>query len=248
MNSAMSPIFRRRLLDAASAPYRAVGVVHHRWARGKLGGDAIFTALVDGAVFPDQARVLDLGCGRGLLAAWHLAAEALAARGEWPADTHRPPRDLHFTGVELMAREAEAGMRALLPHYPGRVALSGGDMREVALEGFDVVAILDVLHYVDHAAQDLLLDRIRAALPPGGLFLTRVGDANGGLRFRISQWVDRGISFIQGHRLSRMWCRPLAEWVRILEARGFKVETRPMNGHQPFANVMLIARVPQAAG
>ncbi|MFO1387064.1 MAG: methyltransferase type 11, partial [Chitinivorax sp.] len=65
-----------------------------------------------------------------------------------------------------------------------------------------------MLHYIPHAEQDQLLDRIRAALGPGGLFLTRVGDASGGWRFRISQWVDRRMAQLQGHRYAPTWCRP----------------------------------------
>ena len=74
----MQPALKRHLLDHATAPYRATGTLNYRWARGKLGYDPIFAALIELAVFPDGARVLDLGCGRGLLAAWFLAAERLA--------------------------------------------------------------------------------------------------------------------------------------------------------------------------
>ena len=186
--------------------------------------------------------MLDLGCGRGLLAAWLLAAEQMAAQGSWDAP-QAPPKALRFRGVELVAREAHCGNAALQPLYGDRVVLSGGDMRSAGMEAIDAVAILDVLHYIPHAEQDQLLDRIRAALGPGGLFLTRVGDASGGWRFRISQWVDRRMAQLQGHRYAPTWCRPLAEWRRTLERRGFTVEALPMSSGTPFANVMLICRV-----
>jgi hypothetical protein len=35
----------------------------------------------------------------------------------------------------------------------------------------------------------------------------------------------------------------LSEWITSLEDLGFSVETAPMNGSLPFANVMLIARL-----
>lgn len=240
----MKHSLKRRLLDQATAPYRPTGTFHYHWARGKLSGDPIFAALLERGIFRDNSRITDLGCGRGLLAAWFLAAERMQAEGHWPADAPPPPRGLNFRGCELMGREAEVGNRALQPLYPGRVDLSGGDMRVADLSGLDAIAILDVLHYIDYAEQDRFLDKIRAALPPGGIFLTRVGDAEGGLRFRISQLVDRSISFVQGHRLPRMWCRPLKDWVHALQARGFEVECISMNGHNPFANVMLVARLP----
>jgi cyclopropane fatty-acyl-phospholipid synthase-like methyltransferase len=240
----MHPPLTQQLLRQASAPYRHAGQFDFGWARGKLKHDPIFAALIELRLLPDGARVLDLGCGRGLLAAWFLAAEQLAAAGRWHDNMPRPPRGLRFRGVELMAREAETGQRVLQAQHGERVQLRGGDMRTADLSDVDVIAMLDVLHYIPYADQDRLLDRIRAALPPGGLFITRVGDAAGGLFFRISQWVDRCMSFAQGHRLGRMWCRPVSEWTLALAQRGFSVEARHMSAGTPFANVMLVARVP----
>ena len=238
----MQANLKKRLLDIATEPYRSTGRFNYHWARGKLWGDPIFSALLDRPILPDGAHILDLGCGRGLLAAWLLGAERLAAQGEWcggPA----PPTGLRFRGIDLMEREAICGNQALQPLHGERVQLSGGDMREAELDDADVIAILDVLHYVPYAEQDRMLDRIRAALPTGGLFVTRVGNADGGLRFAFSQVVDACMSFAQGHRLERMWCRPLNEWMRALEARGFTVEAVPMSNGTPFANVMLVSRV-----
>ncbi len=237
----MQASLKKKLLDFATAPYRPTGRFNYHWARGKLGSDPIFAALLKRPILPDGARVLDLGCGRGLLAAWLLGAEQLAAQGEWSECT-TPPAGLSFRGIELMEREAICGNRALQPLHGERVKLRGGDMCEAYLTDADVIAILDVLHYVSYAGQDKLLDRIRAALGTGGLLVTRVGDAGGGLRFAFSQLVDSCISLAQGHRLPRMWCRPLEQWIGALEARGFVVEAIPMSSGTPFANVMLVAR------
>lgn len=232
---------KKLLLERAAAPYRATGKFNYHWARGKLGHDPIFAALLEQSVFPERARVLDLGCGRGLLAAWFLAAEELAAQGKWDGAA-TPPPGLCFRGVELMAREADCGNRALQPIYGRRVQLCDGDMRAADLGDADAIAILDVLHYIAYAEQERMLDRIRAALGKDGVFVTRVGDAGGGLRFAASRIADYGIAFAQGHRLERMWCRPLADWMRALEARGFAVQAQSMSVGTPFANVMLIAR------
>lgn len=237
----MQTSLKKRLLDIATEPYRATGRFNYHWARGKLRGDPVFTALLDRPILPDNARVLDLGCGRGLLAAWLLGAERLAAQGEW-SDRQAPPTGLRFRGVELMEREAICGNKALQPLHGERVQLTGGDMREAELNDTDVIAILDVLHYIPYAEQDRMLDRIRDALNTGGLFVTRIGDAHGGLRFALGRVVDACMSFAQGHRLERMWCRPLDDWISALETRGFSVEATPMSSGTPFANVMLIAR------
>lgn len=232
-----------QLLLNACLPYQATGRANLGWARGKLKHDPMFMALLERQVLPYGATVMDLGCGRGLLAAWCLAAERMAQQGKWAA-TFEPALELRFRGVELMAREAACGNKALQPLDGSRVELTGGDIRTADLSGVDVIAALDVLHYISTADQDQLLDRIRSALRSGGVFVTRIGDAHAGMRFRISQWVDRCISFIQGHRLSRMWCRSAAEWTLALQRRGLTVQTCPMSMGTPFANVMLVCRVP----
>jgi SAM-dependent methyltransferase len=235
----MDDALKKRLLACATTPYRRTGFFNHRWACGKLKHDPIFAAMLDHPVFPDNATVLDLGCGRGLLAAWMLGAERSAERGEWQGDA--PPKNLHFRGVELMEREAICGNRALQPLYGPRVQLAGGDMRHADFTGVDAVAIFDVLHYIPYAEQDALLDRIGTALGSGGRLVTRIGDAGGGWRFTLSRWVDAGMTFVQGHRLPRMWCRPLPAWISALEGRGFAVRITPMSRGTPFANVMLAA-------
>lgn len=239
----MTPDLRKLILDRATAPYFDTGKFNYYWARGKLGRDPIFAALLENACIPDAARMLDLGCGRGLLAAWLFAARQIAHEGAWPAALPMPPALTGFSGVELMGAEVDCGNHAL-GAFGSAARLEQGDIRTAELGNPDVITMLDVIHYIDTAAQEALLDRIRAALPAGGLFLTRVGDANGGLPFRLSQLVDRGMAFAQGHRLARMWCRPLAAWVDALEARGFSVRTQPMSQGTPFANVMIAARLP----
>lgn len=233
---------KKSLLDVATAPYLPFRFRDYYWARGKLSGDPIFTALLDQKVFPDHARILDLGCGRGLLAAWLLAAERLADEQKWTAP-FAPPKGLTFRGIELVAPEVLRGNAVLQAIHGERVALMNGDMRAADITGIDAVTILDVLHYIPHAEQDRLLDRIRAALGSGGIFVTRVGDAAAGSRFRFSQFVDRCMALIQGHRFAPTWCRPLSEWRHILEVRGFHVQVLPMSRGTFFANVMLICRV-----
>lgn len=108
----------------------------------------------------------------------------------------------------------------------------------------DVITILDALHYFDFDSQQNVLRRVRAALPAGGLCLTRIGDASAGLPYHLCNAVDYVVTFLRGHRLPRLYCRPLAEWVSLLQGLGFDVETALMSQGKPFANTMLVCRVP----
>ena len=239
----MQSALKLQLLDAACTPYRAVGYFHYHWARGKLGQDPVFTWLLEHGTLDRRNRVLDLGCGRGLLAAWFLAADRLAATGQWPA-SFEVPTGIKFHGVDLHAGVCAAGNRALRPHFGDRVSLVSGDMSHADLFGYDAITILDVLHYIPFAQQEVMLDRIRAALGPDGLLVTRVGNAQGGWRFRFSQCADLAVSCAQGHRIHSLYCRPLDNWTRALEARGFTVTAQPMSEGTPFSNTLLVARVP----
>ncbi|RZL01844.1 MAG: class I SAM-dependent methyltransferase [Rubrivivax sp.] len=241
------------LLDRACAPYRPAGQFAWRFARGKLGGDPAFKALLARGLIPDNARVLDLGCGQGLLAAWLLAArqqyeESVQARpfskaSSWPPHWPAAPRIQDFHGVELMPRDVDRAQAALVGLRPiPRLTL--GDIRDVPFETCDAVVILDVLHYIDIPAQDAVLTRVRDALAPGGVLLLRVGDASAGLPFKISNWVDHVVTFIRGHRLPRLHCRGLTEWQSGLRRLGFRLEADiPLSQGTPFANVLLVARL-----
>lgn len=62
--------------------------------------------------------------------------------------------------------------------------------------------------------------------------------------FRNSQWIDRVVTFVRGHRVMPAFCRALAQWKQQLESLGFEVQARPMSQRTPFANVLLVARIP----
>ena len=239
----MTQHFLRTLLDEASRPFRSGGRFAYHYARGKLSSDSIFREILRRGLLPAEGRYLDLGCGQGSLFAWLLAARQQYEAGNWPADWPAAPKPLRLRGIELMQKDVDRAARAFGTDHPV-VRIEQGDMTTADFGQADVITILDALHYFDHAHQIDVLQRIRAALPPGGLFLTRVGDASAGLPYHLCNWVDHAVTFMRGHRLPRLYCRPLAEWVALLQRFGFVVETDPMNEGKPFANVMLVCRVP----
>lgn len=231
------------LLDEASRPFRAAGPFAYHFSRGKLGSDCIFRELLRRGVFPKAGRFLDLGCGQSVFASWLLAARALFDTGRWPAPWPEPPRVLEFRGFELMERDVTRANLALADRRP-TVTIAQGDICRTDFGNADVVTILDVLHYIDYAGQEDVLRRVRMALPPGGLLITRVGDAAAGLPFHICNWVDKAVTFVRGHRLPDLYCRPLGDWTALLDRLGFQVDTLPMSEGKPFANIMLVARLP----
>lgn len=243
----MSPntrALRQRLLDQASEPYRSAGKFAFHFARHKLGMDPVFCAMLERGLFPDQARILDLGCGQGLLAAWLLSARHRYDLGDWPEEWPIPPLGVKVRGVDLLARDLERARLAL----GDRASFEEGDMRQVDFGRADVVIILDALHFLDGPAQADILRRVRIALTPRGLLVVRVGDAGAGLRFHLSHWIDSRVAWCRGMGLPHLHCRPLSNWIQALKILGFHVESASMNGNLPFANYLLIARLDEASG
>lgn len=230
----------RQLLEQAATPYREAGPFAWHFARGKLGRDPVFRALLERGDLSGRARVVDIGCGQGLLAALLQACRDAREAGRWPQAWPAAPMAEAYLGIELMARDV-ARAQAAVGWWPLAPRFVCADMREAALPDCDLVVILDVLHYVDHAAQAALLARVRTALGAQGRLLLRVGDMDAARGFAISQWVDRVVTMVRGHRVPPTWGRSVAQWTELLLGLGFAVQAVPMSRGTPFANVLLVA-------
>ena len=238
--------FRTLARDAAGAYPR-----HERFARhfafGKLTRDPAFAHLLRERLVPDESRVLDIGCGQGLVCSLLLAAHARHARGDWDARWPQPPAMARYIGIDLMQADVKRA-RSMAVHWQGKRqewpthSFIAGDMRDTEFPHADVAVILDVLHYVSYEAQVAVLERVKAALAPRGTLLLRVGDEAPTLRFRYTMFIDRLVMAARGHRLLRLWCRPVSAWRDELVRLGFQVEAVPMSAGTPFANVLLVAR------
>lgn len=234
--------FIRQLLDAATEPYLQAGRFAWHFARGKLSGDPVFKEILQRGLIPPNTHVIDIGCGQGLLSAWLLAADKAATNQNWPLDWAIPPKGVTVNGIELMPNDVERAKKALKA-FPDRFTFETGDMCNTVFDKAQTAVILDVLHYVPFAAQEDVLLRVREALSSKGLLILRIGDANAGLGFKISNWVDNTVFLCRGHKLSRLYCRPLSDWLALLNKMGFHVEAKPMSEGTPFSNVLLLASI-----
>ena len=235
--------FWKSLVAAASDPYRKADAHAHRFARAKLGGDRVFRYVVERGLIAPGARVVDMGCGQGLLASLLGAAGAASDGGRWPAAWAGAPQRAHVTGIDLSTHDLARAVTAL----DDAAVFVHADMRSFDIPPCDVVVFFDTLHYIGNAEQDEVLARARAALRPGGTLLLRVNDAAATGRFALGLWIDRFTMLLHGGGFGRLAGRPLAGWRASLERLGFQVESLQMNGRPPFANLLLVARLASGA-
>ncbi len=119
----------------------------HWWFQGRR---RIVAALLGALKLPDNAKLLDLGCGTGG------NLEMLSGFGA-------------VTGIELDANAAElARQRGSVSVLPGRLP----DNLPVGEEGFNCVTMLDVLEHIEQDAKSLCT--VHRVLAPGGYLLLTV--------------------------------------------------------------------------
>jgi SAM-dependent methyltransferase len=235
----------RDLHRRACAPYRRAGRFAWFFARGKLGHDPMFRRLLERGDLVRRPRVVDLGCGQGLLCSLLQASRDLTDQGGWPATWPEAPAARHYQGVDVMARDVQWAQQALtgLALQP---TFNCGDMRHSTIPACDLVVMLDVLHYIDAQDQTALLQRARDALAPRGRLLLRVADAANDRATARSRWVDQLVTLMRRYPPPRPSGRPVSAWTALLQDLGFTVEALPMSQNLPFANVLLVADLNEA--
>ena len=170
----------------------------------------------------DRGRILDVGCGFGLFAAYFGQTQ----------------RRRQITGVDPDARRVGIArhVAAALGFHEHRFIV--GDVRAAALEGpFEAAYVLDVMHHLPREDQRRVLERLAGLLTPGGMLLVK----------DITTEPRHGLLFTEA--LDRMmvgWRQPLAyrhhrEWNAMLTELGFSVRTVRVPDVLPYPHVVIAA-------
>ena len=120
-----------------------------------------------------EGRLLDVGCGPGLLA--HLLERAGFA-GE-------------YGGLDPDPRKIDRARRWLV-ESPSR-RFEAGSVETATKGGFTQVVILDVLYLVPPGERDLFLSRAARALAPGGLLVVLTSGGGPAWKRRLDAWQER---------------------------------------------------------
>jgi SAM-dependent methyltransferase len=226
------------ILAPATLPYAGSSQYALHFARGKLRHDPVFLAILQQGLLPDSGRLLDLGCGLGVLLALLHVARTQYVKGQWNSAWPIPPRQLELNGIELLQWKVAAGNQAL----KNKADIKQGDIRYSEFPSCSAVVILDVLLYLNADEQRHTLQRIAQALQPGGVLLLREGNRTGGLRFQITRFAEQLCCLARGQGWPDLHYRSQQQWTEFLQELGFSVEHAPMSKGTPFANVLYIAR------
>jgi len=173
-------------------------------------------------LLPDEGRILDIGCGFGLFAAYFGQTQPARRILGVDPDARRV----------AMARKVCAGL-GLEGH-----SFIAGDARDVALEGsFAGAYVLDVMHHIPAADQLTMLERLRDLLAPRGVLVVKDITTEPRLGLEFTRLLDRAMVG---------WDEPLAyrhhrEWGEMLTSLGFHVRMVRVPDVLPYPHVVIAA-------
>lgn len=225
------------IIHAATLPYVRAGRYPYHFACGKLRYDPVFRAILKDGLLPSNGRLIDVGCGLGVLSALLIAARNQYQIGNWEPDWPIPPQNIELYSVELLDWKVKAAKQAL----GDSTVIHQGDIRNCEFPDCSAVIILDVLLYLNADEQRHVLQRIADSLQRGGILLLREGNAADGLRYHITRLAEQICRLWRGQDWRTLHYRSTAEWIALLEEQGFSVDAQPMSQGTPFSNVLFRA-------
>lgn len=232
-----------RVREETARRYLDAGVFHWEFVRGKLRFDPLYQGLLAVADLPGRGRLVDLGCGRGIVPAMLQTARTLHAEGQWDDSLPAPPRELELHGVEGRPAMVEVARTA----NGDGASIECADLTRFDPGAADVVLLLDALHYLGATDQERLIRRIAAGLRPSGVLIVREPDAGLGLRFLWTRAGERLAAWLRLEWRQRYCYRGAQEWCALFRQNGLEPTVRPMWAGTPHGNVLIEARVPGSA-
>ena len=173
-------------------------------------------------LLPDEGRILDIGCGFGLFAAYFGQTQ--------------PER--RIVGVDPDERRVAMARRVSdSVGLPGN-AFIAGDARDVPLKGpFSGAYVLDVMHHIPEKDQLPMLERLRDLLAPRGVLVIKDITTEPAFGLEFTRLLDR---------VMVGWDEPLRyrhhrEWGEMLASLGFHVRMVRVPDVLPYPHVVIAA-------
>ncbi len=205
-----------RIVSALPPLERAYAMIRFSIMRSKL------LSVMD-LVLPSEGRILDVGCGFGLFAAYF---------------------GLTAPGREVLGVDPDSRRTAIAEDVASKLGLTkhkylAGIAQDSRIKGpFAGAYVLDVMHHVERESQLDLLIRLRDLLADDGVLVIKDVTTKPWVGLKFTEALDR---LVVGFK------EPLAyrhhnEWAEILRELGFKVRVVRVPDILPYPHVVIVAR------
>jgi 2-polyprenyl-3-methyl-5-hydroxy-6-metoxy-1,4-benzoquinol methylase len=210
----------RRIVRALPPIESAYAMIRFAIMRSKL------LSVMD-LLLPADGRILDVGCGFGLFAAYFAQTQ--------------PQR--RITGVDTNARRIETAREVMAKlGYAGHEFIAGDarSIRDLGSARFRGIYVLDVMHHVPREDQEPLLLSLYDLLEPGGVLVLKDITTEPRLGLKFTELLDR---------VMVGWDEPLAyrhhdEWGQTLARLGMRTRAVRVPDILPYPHVVIAAWKP----
>ena len=195
--------------------------LHLRWLLTPYGRMAAYV--------PKAGKVLDVGCGHGLL------AMEMALSGP----NRRVLATDHDVARIALATQAGTGITNLTFDVSSGSPVTAGQ--------FDAIMMIDFLHYFSPEQQDDMIAQAFANLSPGGWLLAREVDSQGGLISKLNQFYEKMATmtgFTQSNTIQakeNLSFKSQSGWEAKFTEHGFRVRSEPCSS-PIFADILYICQ------
>jgi len=166
---------------------------------------------------PKEGRVIDIGCGYGLL------ANFLVLRSS--------KRDV--TGIDLSVGRISVAQKTT--DNQKKIQFKLMDALDLQLGKYSTVIMSDFLHHIDCETQEELLARLYQKLPPGGLVIIEEVDSRPLWKYWFAIMSDKILNIGE-----RQFFRSHQAFQELLQRIGFSVKIKKVDKHLPLSDVLFI--------
>jgi 2-polyprenyl-3-methyl-5-hydroxy-6-metoxy-1,4-benzoquinol methylase len=174
-------------------------------------------------LLPETGRILDIGCGFGLFAAYFAQTQ--------------PSRQI--LGIDPDGRRTSMATKLF-----AKLGLEGhefraGDARDIDVTGpFDAAYVLDVMHHIPREDQVALLRRLHELLAPRGVLVIKDITTEPWAALKFTEWLDRAMVGFD----EPLCYRHHREWGQMLRDLGFQVRIVRVPDVLPYPHVVIQAK------
>jgi 2-polyprenyl-3-methyl-5-hydroxy-6-metoxy-1,4-benzoquinol methylase len=173
-------------------------------------------------LLPESGRILDIGCGFGLFAAYFGQTQ--------------PAR--RIVGVDPDARRIAMAERTCATLGLEGHTFIAGDARSAEVEGpFDGAYILDVMHHLPKEDQLPLLERLHGLLAPRGVLVLKDITTEPWFGLKFTELLDRAMVGMK----EPLSYRHHREWAEMLASLGFAVRVVRVPDILPYPHIVVAA-------
>jgi 2-polyprenyl-3-methyl-5-hydroxy-6-metoxy-1,4-benzoquinol methylase len=176
---------------------------------------------------PRRGRIIDLGCGNGLLAAIMTLGSA----------------ERRITGYDLDPKKIRVAEELKIANAWSNIDFRPGNITAMDYPQTDVFTLIDVLYLIPFSDQYTILRRCARALRPDGLLVIKEMDTRPRWKYAWNLIQETLAVKVIGFTLgSRFFFRACPDFLTILSSLGFQTTVIGLDRGYPYPHILYLCR------